>query len=141
MKILSVRIKKQILKAKGQILKEYNDALGLVLIGSVAEGDYCKDSDIDIVCIKRRKVGFDRRYEFMDKLDDKIQLVVFTKRQILDHFEQSTTMAYAMKNGALLYQEDGFMERLFRIKLTKPKKIWMKQWFKHWLRFYQWSLT
>lgn len=140
MKALSTKIGRQILKAKKQILKEYNDTLGLVLIGSVAEGDYGKDSDIDIVCIKRRKVEMERRLEFMDKIYDKIQLVVFTKRQILNHFRHSTTMAYSIKNGITLYQKDEFINSLFKIKLSKPSKIWMKEWFEHWRRFYQMAL-
>lgn len=140
METLSAKLKRQISKAKRQILREYNDTLSLVLIGSVAEGDHSKDSDIDIVCIKRKKVGINKRLEFMDKIDDKIQLVVFTRKQILDHFKRFTTMAYSIKNGIILYQKDGFMNSFFNIRLSKPNKIWMKKWFEHWLRFYQMAL-
>lgn len=58
-------------------------------------------------------------------------------RQILNHFRRSTTMAYSIKNGIALYQKDGFINSLLKMKLSKPSKIWMKEWFEHWLRFYQ----
>lgn len=127
----------QISQAKRKILKDYQDVLGLILIGSVAGGDYQKNSDIDIVCIKSRKTAWRKTFKLTEKLSDKIQLVEFSKKQVLEHFKYSTTMAHSIRNGIILYHKDGFMDRLSKIRLSNPSKVWMRNWFKHWLRFYQ----
>jgi predicted nucleotidyltransferase len=48
-------LKERVEGVKRRILRDYPDTIGLVLIGSVAEGDFKTDSDIDIVWIKKEE--------------------------------------------------------------------------------------
>ncbi len=127
-------------EVKGKIPGAYPDTLGLVLIGSVAEGNFKSDSDVDIVWIKSRKLRFRKLYEFEDKLDKRIQLIPFTRRQLEEHFRNSTTMAHAIKNGIVLYKRGDFISRLLERKITLPDREWMRKWFEHWIGFYRMGL-
>jgi len=127
-------------EARAKIPKVYPDTLCLVLIGSVAEGNFKSDSDVDIVWIKSRKLRIRKLYEFEDKLGERVQLIPFTRRQLEEHFRNSTTMAHAIKNGIVLYKKGDFITRLLEQEITLPDREWMKKWFEHWIGFYRMGL-
>jgi predicted nucleotidyltransferase len=133
-------LKERVEGVKRRILRDYPDTIGLVLIGSVAEGDFKTDSDIDIVWIKRRKITHKRLFAFEQALDEKIQIVLFNRRQLREHFRYSTTMAHSIKNGVILYQDGDYITGLLQKELTLPDREWMKKWFKHWIFFYRMGL-
>jgi predicted nucleotidyltransferase len=127
-------------KAKTTIPKAYPDTLCLVLIGSVAEGDFKTDSDVDIVWVKSRKLGFQKLYEFERSLGERTQLVLFNRKGLEEHFTKSTTMAHAIKNGIVLYTHGNSITRILDQEITVPDREWMKGWFEHWTRFYRMGL-
>jgi predicted nucleotidyltransferase len=131
---------KSIKNAMAKIPMAYPDTLSLILIGSVAEGDYKPDSDIDIVWVKRRKLGFSRLYEFKRELDDRIQLIPFNRKQLEEHFRNSNTMAHAIQKGIVLYINEDSISKIVNRKIVLPDRKWMKKWFEHWVRFYRMGL-
>ena len=132
--------RRTIQKARATIPKIYSDTLCLVLIGSVAEGDFKTDSDVDIVWVKRRKLGFEKLHEFQQELGERIQLILFNRKQLEEHVRNSTTMAHAIQNGVVLYTNGSAITRLLEQEITLPDREWMKRWFEHWLRYYRMGL-
>ena len=127
-------------EARVKIPKAYPDTLGLVLIGSVAEGSFKSDSDVDIVWIKSRKLRLRKLYELKDKLGERIQLIPFTRRQVEEHFRNSTTMAHSIKNGIILHKNGDFITKLLEQEIRLPEREWMRKWFEHWIGFYRMGL-
>ena len=138
--ILPPIFQRAVQRAQTEIPKAYPDTLCLVLIGSVAEGDFKKDSDVDIVWVKSRRLGFRRVHECERSLGDRIQLVLFNRKQLEDHFKKSTTMAHAMKNGIILYTKGDSITRILDKEIALPDREWMRSWFEHWMRLYRMGL-
>lgn len=131
-------------KAQRLLLSEYQDNRGIIIIGSIADGSYKKSSDIDIVWIKSHKPNYKRWFSIEEKLnssiDRKVQLVPFTTKQILWHFNSSSTMAHSIQQGIVIYgKRDKLISELLKRELSLPTKEWMKYWFKHWLKRYRWA--
>ena len=126
------------------LLSQYKNTRGIVVIGSVADGTYNKTSDIDLVWIKNRPLGYKKQFRIEEDLERiserKIQLVPFSTKQIQWHFQHSTTMAHAIQKGIVVYiKENGLMSVLLKKKLGHPTQEWMKSWFEHWLTRYRWA--
>lgn len=146
MKILNLKVPLEfrpfVRKAKRLLLNEYKDTRGIILIGSIADKTYNKSSDIDIAWIKSRKLNFDRRLKIEKKLNSyncrKVQLVPFSAKKILWHFNFSSTMAHSIQQGILFYgKKDKLISELLSKELSTPKKEWMRYWFNHWIGIYK----
>ena len=119
-----------------RLLPAYSDIKALVLIGSVAIGDYNQDSDVDIVCVVGEKLDRRHRQQLMQTAPEGVQLVPFSAEELNKHFEDCTTMAHSIQKGVVLFDKDGFLQPYLKIPVGPPSKRWMKEWFVHWLEFY-----
>jgi predicted nucleotidyltransferase len=142
---IPVKFKTLIKKASNLLLSKYKDTKAIFLIGSIADNSYNKFSDIDLVWVKSRKLKYKKFFELKEKLNSisdypKIQLVLFTPKQLKWHFDNSSTMAHSIKEGIIIYgKRNKLISNLLKRKLSLPKKEWMKDWFKHWLKQFSWT--
>jgi predicted nucleotidyltransferase len=138
---LPFNVLKEIKIVSQRLKRRYKDLLGVLLIGSFAEGTYQKDSDIDIVFIKEKRTKY---YRDLDKLTKdakkEIQLIPFSMKDVNQHFKDSTTMAYALQRGKIIYEKKDSLERFCAQSLGWPSKEWMKNWFEHWLKIYDFGV-
>lgn len=137
MKNLPAKFKAIIRKTKRVLPVNFPDTLGIILIGSCAEGCFSKDSDIDIVWLKSRKLRFEKLRQIQRGFSEKTTIIPYNKKQILYQFQNSTTMSHSIKNGKILYKNGGFVNKLMGHKLSAPSPEWMKYWFGHWVGFYE----
>ncbi|MFH1453453.1 MAG: hypothetical protein ABIH00_05690 [Armatimonadota bacterium] len=137
MKSLPAEFKTSIRKAKRLLPQKFTDTLGLILIGSCAEECLCKNSDIDMVWIKKRGLNFKKLCRIKQDFSEKTTVICFSKKQILYHFKNSTTMAHSIKNGKVLYKNNSFIDKLMDHSISKPSRKWMKGWFEHWVKLYK----
>jgi len=127
-------------RVKDLLLRKFDDSLGLIVIGSYAEGSVSEGSDLDIVWIKSRKIPYDKISALQNELGDKIQLIVFSRRQLNYHFKNSTTMAHSIKKGIILFDKAKLLAKLIKRDLDLPSREWMNRWFNHWLMFYRFGI-
>ncbi len=132
---LPSRFEKIIKTAEERILASAN-IKALVIIGSVARGDWSEDSDVDIVCIFGKKLSRERKWALIRDPSGKIQIIPFTVEELNTHFENGTTMAHSIQRGIVMFEADGFMAPYLHRELGTPSRKWMKKWFIHWLDFY-----
>jgi len=132
---LPQNFRESILEVTKRMLKRFDDIYSIVLIGSVAAGDYELNSDIDILCVKRKEVSATDITEITSALD-RVQLIFLTEKSIAQHFKNSTTMAWAIKCGKIIFEHNDFWHKYITKPLHMPSKKWMSSWFTHWLRFY-----
>jgi len=123
-----------------RILDCCDDVYALVIIGSVAEGDFCPESDIDLLCVKQEKISFQKQREIVEPLDNQVQAIFFNKAIFQSHFEKRTTMAHSVKNGIIVYEKEGFVSNCLKTDIELPTKEWMRDWTLHWLRFYEFGM-
>ena len=122
-----------------RILSRYDDVAALVLIGSVAEGDFVPESDVDILCIRREKTPWEEQRKIGEGLDERIQCIFFTEEMFQSHLRQRTTMAHSVLRGVTLYEAENTISKL-NPDLDLPDRAWMKRWFVHWLDFYEFGM-
>lgn len=142
---LALDIQPIVKRIKKTITRNYPDTRGLIIIGSFADSTYKRDSDLDIVWIKIRKIKIDRFIEFEKGLNSnintrKIQLVPFTYKELSWHFDNFSTMAHSIQRGIAIYGiKNKTIKRFLSKGLSLPKKEWMVFWFKHWLGKYKFA--
>ena len=138
---LPVNVLKEIKIVSQRLKRRYKDLLGIILIGSFAERTYQRDSDIDIVFIKERRTKYRDLDKFTKDTNKRIQLIPFRRRDVNQHFKDSTTMAYAIQRGKIIYQRKNSLEKYYKTwALGWPSKEWIKNWFKHWLGIYDYGV-
>lgn len=105
--------KKDIEKAKNIILKVI-DAEQIILFGSYAEGNYTKDSDIDLMAIIRGKIEREEK----NKVLDKIAILFFESNINVDFFIETkedierykniigTIIKPALKQGRVIWKKN-----------------------------------
>jgi predicted nucleotidyltransferase len=120
-----------------RILDCCDDVCALILIGSVAEGDFGSESDVDLLCVKKEKISFQEQREITKPLDSRMQVIFFDEITFHSHFEKRTTMAHSVKNGVIIYENKEFASNFLKTDIGLPTKEWMKDWTLHWLRFYE----
>lgn len=131
--------------AKKIIIREYPDTKALFVIGSVADRTYNDESDIDLVCVKVYKPNLMRFLELEEKINlknnsRKIQLIPFTQKQLSWHFDNSSTMAHSIQKGVIIYGDTNkIIQKFIKKELLLPKIEWMRYWFNHWLKRYEWA--
>jgi len=129
-----------VLTACQRILECCDDVYALVLIGSVAEGDFCPESDIDLLCVKKENISFQKQREITEPLDSRVKVIFFDEALLQSHFEKRTTMAHSVKNGVIVYEKEDFVSNFLKKDIGLPTKEWMKDWTLHWFRFYEWGM-
>ncbi len=137
---LPADVLKEIKIITGRLKRRYADLLGVILIGSFAEGTYQKDSDIDIVFIKERIMKHRDLAKITKGTKKEIQLIRFNRKNLSRHFKDSTTMAYAIQRGKIIYQKKDSLEKYYNWILEWPNREWMEKWFKHWLGLYSFGV-
>ena len=125
-------------KIKDRLIEQHPDTRAVFLIGSMADGSFNKDSDIDIVWIKPHKLGYRRLMSLAGKLTSaagrEVQLIQFTMGDLRKHFNDYTTMAHSIKEGVQLYgKKDGKITEILEMDIGLPKEEWMRGWYKRWL--------
>jgi predicted nucleotidyltransferase len=125
-----------------KIVTKYPKTLALVLIGSLAEGDYSSDSDIDMVWLRKGRIRLRSSLNLLKSKDlqKRVQLIPMNKKMITRHFNQSTTMAHAIKRGIVLYERGDVLRMFLEINLSMPSIEWLRDWFEHWTRIYELGL-
>ena len=128
---LPVNVLKEIKIISRRLKRRYKDLLGIILIGSFAEGTYQNDSDIDIVFIKERRLKYRSVHKLIKDIKRRIQLIPFSRKDVNQHFRNFSTMAYAIQRGKIIYQKKNSLEKYYNWALGWPSKEWMEEWFRH----------
>lgn len=123
-----------------RLKRRYKDLLGIILIGSFAEGNYRRGSDLDIVLVKKRKIVRRDLCQLTENAKRKTQIIPYRRKELEEHFKNSTTMAYAIQRGKIIYEKMGFWERYYKWNLGWPSSSWMERWFSHWQGIYDWAV-
>jgi len=108
-----------------------------VLIGSLAEGGYTEESDVDLVWIVRGPLR--RRWwrEMELPSERRVQVIPLLLRGVAWHFARRTTLAHSIQRGLPIYDPEGRAAALQARPLALPDPEWMRGWFEHWQRFYE----
>lgn len=105
--------KKDIEKAKNIILKVI-DAEQIILFGSYAEGNYTKDSDIDLMAIIRGKIDREEKNNILDKMaiiffenNLNVDLLIETKEDIEKYKNIiGTVIKPALEQGRVIWKKN-----------------------------------
>lgn len=135
-----VNVYNKIRALSNYIIRRYKSIEAIILIGSYAEGTNRKDSDIDLVVISKTRISHGNLHALEESYDIRVQLIPYTVKALNYQFANSTTMAYSIQMGKIVYQKNNFMERYNRFPLRYPSNEWFKDWFKHWLQFYSFGV-
>lgn len=123
-----------------RLKRRYKGLLAIILIGSFAEGNHEKDSDIDMVFIRAGRRYHSGLLDITEGAKRRIQLIPFNKKQLDYYFKNSTTMAYAIQRGKIIYEKGGFLRKYYTWLLGFPSHVWMKDWFNHWIDKYSYGV-
>ena len=134
------RYRERVREACLQVLNRCDDLLAIVLIGSVAEGDFVPESDVDLLCVKEEKLPWEEQREIKEQLDEQVQLIFFDRKTLAFHFQHRTTMAHAVLRGKILYEVENYIGERRSDTLGLPDRGWMKNWFLHWLKLYGFAI-
>ena len=129
-------MKKRLACIKRSILSVFPDTMAIILIGSMADDTYNRNSDIDLVWIKPHKLGYKQRKKLEDSFSDiagrPVQLIQFTLTDLSRHFKDCTTMAHSIQKGIIIYSSGNpNFASLYRTPLGLPKIDWMREWHQH----------
>ncbi|MBI2045521.1 nucleotidyltransferase domain-containing protein [Candidatus Pacearchaeota archaeon] len=88
------------------LAKEFNEPRAVVLFGSFAKGEDIKASDIDLLVITplKKEINLEK---FEDEVGHKIQLFLFSNKELEKMKEENKELLNSFINGAILY---GFVE-------------------------------
>lgn len=137
MKVKIPGVFEKVVKAtEEKVLAACPEIQALVVIGSVAIGDYSQDSDLDLVCIVEGKLDRKHKDGLIHLAPEGVQLVPFSQEELKKHFAKRTTMAHSIRRGIVVFQRDEFLQPYLEGPLGPPSRSWMKEWFVHWLEFY-----
>jgi predicted nucleotidyltransferase len=120
-----------------RLIESYSSTRALIFIGSRAEGESQKNSDLDIVWVHNRSFSRYKIYELSEGFLPEVQIVPLTKKSINEHFRFSTTMAHSIQKGIVLFDPNNYMGPYLSRQLTIPSREWIKNWFHHWEVFYR----
>lgn len=123
------------------ILRRYPRTAAFVVIGSVADGSWQPDSDLDLVWVLRGR----RRKHWREELDyhdeGVVELVPLELAGLKRQFALRSPMAHAIQRGIVLYDQDRLVERFRRRRLGPPTRQWMREWFDFFCRRFDYGLT
>lgn len=122
-----------------KILGLFGDKLvSVILFGSFARKNHDENSDVDIMVVldkDEEKNIRDLRKDYLLKFSRKLDLHIFSKREIVQNFDNFSPLFVTLLLGKkILFDKDMFFERLFRnfirelkdedIKYCEGGKIW-----------------
>jgi hypothetical protein len=123
------------------ILRRYPRTAAFIVIGSVADGSWQPDSDLDLVWVLRGR----RRRGWREELDyheeGVVELVPLELAGLKRQFAWCSPMAHAIQRGVVLYDRDRLLERFRRRRLGPPTREWMRDWFDFFWRRFDYGLT
>lgn len=123
-----------------RLKRRYKGLLAIILIGSFAEGNQEKDSDIDMVFVRRGRTYHTGLLDITEGTKRRIQLIQFNKRLLDYHFKNSSTMAYAIQRGKIIYEKGNILRKYYTWPLSYPSDVWMKDWYNHWIAKYSYGV-
>jgi len=123
-----------------RLLREFPRTVGLYLIGSMADGTWEPDSDVDIVWIYSGRQK--RRWWDIIERDpeSRIQLVPFNLTHVRKHFKIGSPMAHALRAGMPLYDPTGRHAVWRRRPLGLPARSWIEETYTFMRRRMVWGL-
>jgi len=118
------------------LLAKFPRTLALIVIGSVAEGSFGPESDLDVVWVVRGPLRRSWWREVETPRERRVQLIPWLLQTAAWHFARRTTLAHSVQRGLIVYDPEGRAAQWQAQPLDLPDREWMRQWFEHWLRFY-----
>ncbi len=100
-----VTYREMVAHACSYLLEHYIDIQAIVIIGSIAAGDFGPESDVDVLYVKETAVRPKEQWGMQKQLDEKVQLIFFDVARFKEHIAQRTTMAHSVARGIALYEE------------------------------------
>jgi len=123
-----------------KILRRYPNAAAFAVIGSVADGSWEPDSDVDMAWVTRGRL----RKKWHDELDyhyeGVVELVTLNVSSLRRNFAQNSSLAHAIQRGIVLYDPDGLLKRHLRLKLGLPTPDWMQEWWRFFWHRFNWGV-
>lgn len=106
----------------------------VALVGSVPQGDWEDDSDLDLLFVTVQKPNYKILLDINLLLEDTnkhVQLIWFYEDQLEQNFIDCTTMAHSLKNGLIIYDPNLLLQTKCNQLSDLPTVEWMYSWFKH----------
>ncbi len=118
----------------------YPRTVAFAVIGSVVDGTWQSDSDLDVVWIhrgKRKQCWYERiEYDY----ESPIELVAFNLGRIHEHFRQHSPMAHALQSGLMLYDPEGLHATWRETPLGLPTRQWIDNTYAFMSRRLEWGM-
>lgn len=88
------------------LVKEFNEPKAIILFGSFAKGENIKESDVDLLVVTplKKEINIEK---FEDELGHKVQLFLFSDRELEKMKEKNKELLNSFINGITLH---GFVE-------------------------------
>lgn len=122
------------------IFAQYPNTAAFVIIGSVADGSWEENSDVDLVWVLRGK----RRKRWHRELDydysGVVELVTLNVSELKRHFARHSSMAHSLQNGLVLYDPSGLMPPLLHRSLGQPTQEWRDEALSFFLQRLDWGI-
>ena len=118
----------------------YPRTVALAAIGSVADGTWLPDSDLDVVWIHRgrRKQSWHERIAY--DYESRVELVAFNLKQVHEHFRQHSPMAHALQSGLMLYDPEGLHAAWRETPLGLPTRHYVDMTYAFMSRRLEWGM-
>jgi hypothetical protein len=119
------------------LVTRFPHTLAVVVIGSVAEGGFRPESDLDMVWVVRGRLRRTWWREIETPHERRVQVIPWLLKTANWHFARRTTLAHSVHRGLIVYDPEGRAAQWQARPLGLPDREWMREWFKHWLQFYE----
>ncbi len=121
---LPERFRSTVVGVAGEVLDGYPDTLGIVVIGSVAEGVYDDISDVDMLYVREEKIPNEVIVSIKETWP-LAQFIVRTPSKLLKELQEGSIATWSIKRGVVLYDPQRVLQRLFRQEPRLPSKQWI----------------
>jgi len=122
------------------ILSHYPNTLAFCVIGSVADGTWENDSDVDLVWILRGR----RRKQWQEELGydyaGRVELVPLNIKELKRHHAQNSSLWHSIYSGLVIMDCTGLLEQLRRRPPALPSAEWKREWFEFFSHRLDWGI-
>ncbi len=110
-----------------KLLSDNQQALGIILFGSLAKGEAAAESDIDLLVISRVESDLtDQIYSIMTQVNAPIEAVTMSFKQFLVNLLDEPTLLFGIMEGyEVLYDRLNLVRVLLDWKKTEIKERWL----------------
>lgn len=107
------------------MLNAHPDILAMMVVGSLAEGEYDEHSDVDVLYVREPMIPTDEIVEIR-KPWPLVHFIYHSRASLKRHFSTSNTMAWSIKRGIVLRDPQRVLTPFRARTLDAPSKEWIR---------------